>query len=77
MTDVCEGRSAAPEGGMDSAAVAASLKEVAEKVVVGEKSLPQALKRGRIFQDLAARLKSGPYQSSANQNFSAACKEMP
>jgi hypothetical protein len=30
--------------------------EVAEKLVMEEKRVPQALKRGRIFSDLAARV---------------------
>jgi len=38
-------------------------EEVAEKAVEDEESSPQALKRGHIFNGLAARLKSGPSQN--------------
>jgi hypothetical protein len=38
-------------------------EETAEKVGEDAKGLPQALKRGQFFNDLAARLKSGPSQN--------------
>src|ERR1019366_7825767 len=39
-----------------------SAEQLAEKVVEGARSTPQALKRGHIFNDLTARLKSCPSQ---------------
>ncbi len=39
----------------------------------GQKSSPQALKRGHIFSDLAARLKLGPSQNLRESYVSAAC----
>src|ERR1019366_248732 len=39
-----------------------SAEQLAGKVVEGARSTPQALKRGHIFNDLTARLKSSPSQ---------------
>jgi tetratricopeptide (TPR) repeat protein len=44
--------------------------EPAEKVVEGAKSTPQALKRGHIFSDLVARLKSRPSYPWRSPSFS-------
>jgi hypothetical protein len=44
-------------------------EEAAETVAAVAKSVPQALKRGHIFNDLTARLKSCPSQTCANQKF--------
>jgi hypothetical protein len=44
-------------------------EEVAEKRRRGRKSSPQALKRGDIFSDLAARLKSGSSQNQRESEF--------
>jgi len=52
-------------------------EEVAEKVVEGAKSSPQSPRRGHIFNDLAARLKSGPSQNLRESEFSAACEAVP
>jgi len=50
---------------------------VAEKVGAGAKSVPQALKRGHILNDLTARLKSCLSQTVADGSFSASCELVP
>jgi hypothetical protein len=54
------------------AAVGSAAEPAGEKVVEDAKSSPQALKRRDLFKGLAARLKSGPSQTSVNQGFFAA-----
>ncbi|MFY9841653.1 MAG: hypothetical protein ACLP0H_18615 [Terriglobales bacterium] len=44
-------------------------EEFAEEVVEGERSIPQALKRQSISNDLAARLKSCPSRNQLNPEF--------
>jgi hypothetical protein len=44
-------------------------EDVAEKLVADAKSTPQALKRGPIFNDLTARLKSCPSQDTLQPEF--------
>src|ERR1039457_2928294 len=46
-----------------------SAEQLAEKVVEGARSTPQALKRGHIFNDLTARLKSCPSQNPSESEF--------
>jgi len=43
--------------------------QAAEKLVFAAESQPQALKRGRILEDLAARLKSCPSQNLFEAEF--------
>ncbi len=50
----------AAEAGFILAVLAARLEEAAEKVVESARNVPQALKRGRIFNDLTARVNSRP-----------------
>jgi len=47
----------------------AAAKQAAEKVAEGGKSTPRALKRGHIFNDLTARLKSCPSQNPRESEF--------
>jgi hypothetical protein len=44
-------------------------EEVAEKVVLDPESEPQALKRGPIFSDLAARVELVPFPKPSRQEF--------
>jgi hypothetical protein len=44
-------------------------EESAEKLVAPAKSLPQALKRGPIFSDLAARVKLVPFPNRLELEF--------
>src|SRR5438067_8502314 len=53
-------------GGVDG-----TVKEVAEKLAAQAKRVPQALKRGHIFNNLTARLKSCPSRTCSNRSFSA------
>jgi hypothetical protein len=50
--------------------IGSAAERAAEEVVEDAKSSPQALKRGDSLKGRAARLKSGPCQTSANQTFS-------
>jgi hypothetical protein len=44
-------------------------EEAAEKVFQGEESVPQALKRGRILSDLAARVELVPFPNPLQTEF--------
>src|SRR5437879_12893683 len=58
-------------------ATCGTTEEVAEKSVVDAKSVPQALKRGYIFNDLTARLKSCPSRSRAGRGSSVGSEIVP
>ena len=49
--------------------LAARLEEVAEKLAAHPRSLPQALKRGLIFNDLTARMNSCPSRTLLELEF--------
>jgi hypothetical protein len=50
-------------------ALGGTAEQAAEKVAAGANSLPQALKRGHIFNDLTARLKSCPSHTPRESEF--------
>jgi hypothetical protein len=50
-------------------ALSGTAEEVAEKLVAPAKSLPQALKRGSIFIDLAARVELVPFPNPLEPEF--------
>jgi|HubBroStandDraft_1064217.scaffolds.fasta_scaffold00543_6 hypothetical protein len=52
-------------------------EEAAEKVVAPAKSGPQALKRGRMLNGLAARVELVPFPKPANWSFSATSEAVP
>jgi hypothetical protein len=63
-SEALQWRHPAPEG----AALTARLK-TAEKLAAPAKSLPQALKRGPIFSDLAARVELVPFPNRLEAEF--------
>jgi hypothetical protein len=50
-------------------ALGGTAEQAAEKVIESAKSTPQALKRGHILNDLAARVNSCPSQNPSESEF--------
>jgi len=57
--------------------VCGTTEEFAEKPEEHARSLPQALKRGFIFNDLTARMNSCPSRTCSNWSFSATSEVVP